>query len=103
MRKWLMLEEVRHTRQDLIETGLVSSDLLAGDTYKVFDTLSSRQREVTLLAAQGLSNKQIAQILGIDPETVKTHMRLILKKTNVKHRAALWQLLFYTEPDGLNN
>lgn len=99
MRKWLLLNDVKITREDLIKAGHVSSNLLAGDTYKAFSSLTTRQREVTILVAQGLSNKQVSKVLNLDPETIKTHMRAILKKTNIKSRTALWQLLFYTEPD----
>jgi len=42
--------------------------------------LTSRQRQVLVLAASGLSNQEIADELAITLETVKTH----LKKTYVR-------------------
>lgn len=56
------------------------------------DTLSDREREVLLLVAQGLANKQIAHRLGISEKTVKGHMTHIFQLIGVADRtqAALW-------------
>src|SRR5579871_3704175 len=48
--------------------------------------LSSREKEVLRLIAQGLLNKQIAHQLGIALCTVKNHTHNILKKLHVRHR-----------------
>lgn len=48
--------------------------------------LSSREKEVLRLIAEGLLNKQIASRLGISLCTVKNHMHNILKKLQVRHR-----------------
>lgn len=37
--------------------------------------LSRRQAEVLELVADGLTNRQVAEVLGISVETVKTHLR----------------------------
>jgi DNA-binding NarL/FixJ family response regulator len=50
------------------------------------NTLSFREREVVLLIAQGLSNKQIAYKLRISTKTVKTHVAHIMKKMRAKNR-----------------
>lgn len=54
--------------------------------------LSSREREVLLLIAQGLSNLQIAERLGIGEATVKTHVGNLLAKLDLSDRtqAAVW-------------
>lgn len=49
--------------------------------------LSEREGEVGLLLAQGHSDKIIAERLGIEPSTVKVHVRRILKKSGVSNRA----------------
>jgi DNA-binding NarL/FixJ family response regulator len=50
------------------------------------NTLSFREREVVLLMAEGLSNKQIAYKLRISTKTVKTHVAHIMKKMKAKNR-----------------
>jgi DNA-binding NarL/FixJ family response regulator len=54
--------------------------------------LTSREDEVLKQLAFGLSNKEIAQALGISYETVKEHVQHILRKLNVADRtqAAVW-------------
>ena len=46
--------------------------------------LSPRQLEVTRLAANGLSNKQIADKMGIHVGMVGRHLRLVKEKLNAK-------------------
>ncbi len=54
--------------------------------------LSSREREVLDLVAQGLANKQIARRLGITERTVKVHVGNVFRRIGVADRtsAALW-------------
>ena len=49
-------------------------------------TLTSRQRRVLELLAQGLSNKHIARELDISEITVKAHVSLVLRKLGVSNR-----------------
>jgi len=50
------------------------------------DDFTARQREVTLMLADGKSNKQIARELKVLECTVKLHVRSILRKLGVKNR-----------------
>lgn len=54
--------------------------------------LTAREDQVLKQLAFGLSNKEIAQALGISYETVKEHVQHILRKLNVADRtqAAVW-------------
>ncbi|MDZ4836832.1 MAG: response regulator transcription factor [Candidatus Melainabacteria bacterium] len=49
--------------------------------------LSSREKEVLCLLTDGLSNQAIAESLALQLQTVKVHVRSILKKLNVEGRA----------------
>jgi ATP/maltotriose-dependent transcriptional regulator MalT len=49
--------------------------------------VSAREQEVLQLIGCGLSNKEIAQRLGIGPETVKTHIKRIFVKLQIEKRA----------------
>lgn len=59
------------------------------------DALSEREREVLVLLAQGLSNREIGERLSITEKTVKSHVGGVLSKLGVHSRtqAALvaWQ------------
>lgn len=56
---------------------------------KLLDQLSSKEQDVASLVAQGFSNKEIGQNLGIQLVTVKKHVSSIFLKLNVKDRVAL--------------
>lgn len=49
--------------------------------------LTSKERHVLELVAQGKSNKEMAKLLGIAPETIKSHMKNIFTKLQVDSRA----------------
>jgi len=51
-----------------------------------FDDLTTRERDVLALIAQGRSNKRIALELGISEKTVKTHVGHVLAKLDVTDR-----------------
>lgn len=51
--------------------------------------LTSRQLDVLALLLDGKSNKEIARDLSISPETVKIHVRDLMKKSGVGNRTQL--------------
>ncbi|PJG86166.1 two-component system response regulator NarL [Conservatibacter flavescens] len=57
-------------------------------------SLTDREMDVLQLIAKGLSNKQIAGQLFISEETVKVHIRNLLRKLNVHSRVAATVLYF---------
>lgn len=48
---------------------------------------STRELEVLALIAKGRSNKEIATVLGVSDETVKTHVSNVMQKLNAQDRA----------------
>lgn len=48
--------------------------------------LTQKQQQVMHYLASGLSNKEIARKLDLSPETIKTHLREIFTRMNVKNR-----------------
>jgi len=58
----------------------------AVDTY---DLLTSREREILQLLAEGKANKEVATVLNISPYTVETHRSHILQKLNLHNSAEL--------------
>jgi len=53
------------------------------------DALTSTERRVAALAADGMSNRQVAQHLFITQATVETHLRHAFHKLGITSRAAL--------------
>jgi DNA-binding NarL/FixJ family response regulator len=70
----------------------VASALLPSRRDAPGSDLSVREREVLLLVAQGLANKQIAKRMGIAERTVKVHLGNVFRRIGVTDRtsAALW-------------
>jgi DNA-binding NarL/FixJ family response regulator len=54
------------------------------------EALTQRERQVLELAAQGLTNKEIADRLDISWRTVKVHVSNILSKLRLESRRELW-------------
>lgn len=53
---------------------------------KAIEGLSRRQLEVLELLAKGLTNEELAGVLGISPATVRTHVTAILARLDVTNR-----------------
>jgi DNA-binding NarL/FixJ family response regulator len=77
---------LNRTRSELRATGLPGSH---AEALTKTDTLTPQQREIALLAAAGLTNKQIGDRLFLSPRTVGTHLYQLFPKLGVTSRAAL--------------
>jgi two-component system, NarL family, response regulator NreC len=83
------------------------SHILAEDYIRVlkqkgavdsYDLLTTREREILQLIAEGKSNKEIAAALNISPYTVETHRSHILEKLNLHNPA---ELILYAVRKGI--
>ncbi len=54
--------------------------------HKILDSLTKREAEVLTYLARGLSNKEIADEMGIQIATVKLHVSGVCKKLNADNR-----------------
>ena len=63
-----------------------ASDRRLGDPL---DRLSPREREVFQLVAEGHTNREMAELLGVRPSTIETHRAHILEKLNLHSTAEL--------------
>ncbi|KUF18720.1 response regulator transcription factor [Streptomyces silvensis] len=59
-------------------------------------SLTAREREVTALAAQGRSDREIAGELSVSPLTVRTHLQRAKTKLGARDRAQLVALAYRT-------
>ena len=57
--------------------------------------LTAREREIAILVAGGLSNKEIARKIGISEGTVKIHLYNVYQKLGISNRTALAALAQY--------
>ena len=69
----------------------VPTDVLAelkdkDDQWAIF---SEAEQRVAKLLAEALSDKEIAQKLGLEPKTVRNHVRVVLRKAGVDNRTKL--------------
>lgn len=85
----VLLEQIKRIAQgEVILSDSIKNLLLERKhTVDPMDSLTDREMDVLRLIATGLSNKQIAGQLFISEETVKVHIRNLLRKLNVHSRA----------------
>jgi DNA-binding NarL/FixJ family response regulator len=62
------------------------------------DQLTEREREVTAWVATGRSNQEIAELLVVSPDTVRTHVSRAMVKLHARDRA---QLVVFAIESGL--
>ena len=67
-------------------------------TGHALESLTEREREITALVAEGLSNDDIAARFVISPATVKTHVNRAMAKVAARDRA---QLVVFAHRTGL--
>jgi DNA-binding NarL/FixJ family response regulator len=74
--------------------------------HSPLDELTSREREILALMAEGRSNPTIAERLTLEPRTVEGHVRAIFSKLDLEptvedHRRVLAVLIYLRDAPGL--
>jgi DNA-binding NarL/FixJ family response regulator len=74
----LMAQAVTPAQETVMKPSVSAADPL--------EQITKREKEVLILIAKGMSNKEIAQVLSIAEKTVKTHVSSILSKLQLADR-----------------
>lgn len=76
----------------LLEKALASNSEMTASITSQLNELTSREKEVLRLIANGYNNREIAAELYIAERTVKNHVNSILRRLNLRDRtqAAIW-------------
>jgi len=98
---WAMLAElargqdysVEELAAILLEQAVIEHYETKSENVRHWEELSQRQQQVAALACLGYTNAEIALKLNISLTTVKTHMREVLRKFNVRGRHQLRYML----------
>ena len=88
----------RNTTAGENETNASPETTITAKQVKPDSVLSTRELEVLSLVGNGATNREIAEKLIISEHTVKSHLRSILSKLNIRNRQ---QAAAYAEREGL--
>lgn len=80
--------DIHYTRAD--ESHIFA---MLDEVPELSEELTKREREVAELAAKGLHNPEIAQVLCISENTVKHHLKIAFQKLNIDRRSKLIDML----------
>jgi len=76
-----------------IKDRLTQEQLSGEDPFiPLLQTLSKREKQVVTMVRQGLSSREIAQLLQVSAKTIEVHRYRILQKTGMPNTAALVHL-----------
>ncbi|MDD1530079.1 DNA-binding response regulator [Bradyrhizobium sp. WBOS7] len=85
---------------DLVPTG--PDDDGGGKLEKMLERLTSRERQIVRLVAEGMSNKEIARRLDVSQGTVKVHLHNIFQKLEITNRTVLATISWLQRTSGFS-
>lgn len=86
---WHIVEGGQWLPQDLVGEAIARETGRRTEADRLGLNLTVREREVMLLVAEGLSNKEVARRLKLSEGTVKIHLHNIYQKVGVTNRTSL--------------
>jgi DNA-binding NarL/FixJ family response regulator len=89
LRRFTAVATLYSTEEELHRMIVDAADMPAEHNYAESHELSERERDVLVLVAKGLTNKEIASELNISPHTVISHRKNIVHKTGIRSVAGL--------------
>lgn len=63
-----------------------TDDRIEAETLRDVPDLTVREKDMILFLSNGLTNKEIAEALGVSENTIKTHLKSLYQKLDVKNR-----------------
>jgi DNA-binding NarL/FixJ family response regulator len=95
---WFKRSTMNKAVTDLLRTKKATKiDLLNEQNNIVLPSLTKREKTIVHLVSRGAQNKEIAEQLHISPNTVKTHIYSLFRKTSSRNRIELitWTQQFH--------
>jgi DNA-binding NarL/FixJ family response regulator len=89
LRRFVAVATLYTAEEELHRIICDAADAPAEHNYADSHELSERERDVLILVAKGLTNKEIASELNISPHTVISHRKNIVHKTGIRSVAGL--------------
>ncbi len=74
---------------EVARTAMEESGPAAPGSADPYDALTDREKQVLKLVADGRSNKEVAEVLGISVKTAMTHREHVMEKLGVHNRTEL--------------
>lgn len=89
----LLMDEDSRPSLDEEEAGPRPESVRDHESSQLLPVLTSRQSQIVMLLAKGLSSKEIGRILGISESTVKNHLSQLYRRFQCPSRISLLQRL----------
>lgn len=86
---WLLPEISTKLMSEMINSQKTSQE---EKIDSIFDVLTTKEKEISKLLKEGYTNKKISEELNISINTVKTHIKKVYEKLNVKDRLSFASL-----------
>ncbi len=74
---------------EVARTAMEDANPAAPGAADLYDALTDREKQVLKLVAEGRSNKEVAEVLGISVKTAMSHREHVMEKLGVHNRTEL--------------